>query len=275
MSAAKRGLGRGLEALLPDTEPKRDVPIADIVLPDSQPRRRFVEQGIMQLAASLKHHGVLQPLVVAKDPDAAEPSRFRLIAGERRLRAAKLAGLSHVPVFIRDDDDQRHFELALIENLQRSDLSPLEEAGAYERLLAESGLTQDALAKRLGVGRAKIALALRLLKLPADARRALEEGAITAGHAQAILSADPERRGAVLAAITARGLSVRAAERLAKEGSVIRKTQTQEQPEWTAELSRILGAKVRVTGSAGKGTLSISYHSADELDRIVGKLRRD
>lgn len=273
MSAPKRGLGRGLEALLPDVEPKREVPIADIKLPDSQPREKFVEQGLMQLAASIKHHGVLQPLVVADggsegDGDGAG---FRLIAGERRLRAAKLAGLSHVPVFVRSDDSQRHFELALIENLQRSDLSPLEEAKAYERLLAESELTQDALAQRLGIGRTKIALALRLLKLPAAAQRALGDGTITAGHAQAILSAAPERRQAVLDEITSRKLSVRAAERLAKGGSAPR--QAPAQPEWTGELSQALGTKVRVRGSAKRGTLSIAYHSADELDRIVRKLR--
>lgn len=274
MSAAKRGLGRGLEALLPDTEPKRDVPIADITLPDSQPRRRFVEQGTMQLAASIKHHGVLQPLVVAKDGAGEQGGGgFRLIAGERRLRAAKLAGLSHVPVFIRSDDAQRHFELALIENLQRSDLSPLEEAEAYERLLAESDVTQNALAERLGVGRAKIALALRLLKLPASARRALEDGTIDPGHAQAILAAAPERRQSVLEAVTAGQLSVRAAERLAKNTTTKSKASTQ--PAWAGELSRSLGTKVRVTGNAGRGTLSISYHSAAELDRIVGKLRRD
>lgn len=271
MSASKRGLGRGLEALLPDSEPKRDVAIADISLPDSQPRQRFVEQDIMQLATSIKHHGVLQPLVVTKAD--GEGSGYRLIAGERRLRAAKLAGLGHVPVFIRSDDTQRHFELALIENLQRSDLSPLEEAEAYERLLSESDLTQDALAKRLGIGRSKIALTLRLLQLPAAARQALESGSITAGHAQAILIAPPERRQAVLDAVTSRGLSVRAAERLAKGASG--KRASRDQPAWAEELARDLGAKVTVRGNAGKGTLSVSYHSAEELDRIVKKLRAD
>lgn len=269
MSAPKRGLGRGLESLLPDAEPKREVPISDIGLPDSQPRERFVEQGIMQLAASIRHHGVLQPLVVSEVGDG-----FRLIAGERRLRAAKLAGLSHVPVFVRSDDVQRHFELALIENLQRSDLSALEEAKAYERLLSESDLTQEALAKQLGIGRAKIALALRLLNLPAAARRALEEGAITAGHAQAILSAAPERQQPLLDAILKQGLSVRAAERLAQGRAASVRSQAPEPP-WAQELSKSLGAKVRVRGNVKRGTLSIAYHSADELDRIVRKLRRD
>ena len=267
MNAPKRGLGRGLEALLPDAEPKREVAIASIRLPDTQPREQFIEQGIMQLAASIKHHGVLQPLVVTEDGGG-----YRLIAGERRLRASKQAGLSHVPVFIRSDDTQRHFELALIENLQRSDLSPLEEAKAYERLLAESDVTQDDLSKRLGVGRSKIALALRLLKLPAAAQRALSEGRIQAGHAQAILSADPERQQAVLDAIVGQKLSVRAAEQLAK-GAAPR--QPAVQPAWADELSRSLGAKVQVRGNVKRGTLSIGYHSAAELERIVGRLKRD
>lgn len=269
MSAPKRGLGRGLEALLPDAEPKREIPIADITLPESQPRERFVEQEIMQLSASIKHHGVLQPLVVAEDGEG-----FRLIAGERRLRASKLAGLSHVPVFVRSDDSQRHFELALIENLQRSDLSPLEEAKAYERLLDETELTQDALASRLGVGRSKVALSLRLLKLPAAAQRALNEGRITAGHAQAVLAAGPERGSQVLDAILAKQLSVRAAERLAK-GNSVSSTRAVSQPGWAEELSRMLGTQVKVRGTAKRGTVSVSYNSPDELERVVGRLRRD
>jgi ParB family chromosome partitioning protein len=239
------------------------------MLPESQPRERFVEQEIMQLAASIKHHGVLQPLVVAEDGEG-----FRLIAGERRLRASKLAGLSHVPVFMRSDDSQRHFELALIENLQRSDLSPLEEAKAYERLLGESELTQEALASRLGVGRAKVALSLRLLKLPAAAQRALNEGRITAGHAQAVLAAGPERGPRVLDAILEKRLSVRAAERLAKGGGAP-SARPGGQPDWAEELSRTLGTQVKVRGTAKRGTLSVSYHSADELERVLGKLRRD
>lgn len=267
MSAPKRGLGRGLEALLPDTPPRREVAISDVRLPGSQPRERFSETGIRELAASITRHGILQPLVVAEDGDV-----FRLIAGERRLRAAKTAGLSHVPVFIRSDETQRHFELALIENLQRHDLTPLEEAKAFERLLAESELTQDGLAKQLGVSRGKIALALRLLNLPAEARRALDEGAISAGHAQAILAAPEEHRGRLLQVILADGLSVRAAERAAR--TVTAPRVVVEQPAWTRDLSRDLGAKVTLRGTARRGSLSIAYHSTEELDGIVARLRR-
>ncbi|MDP9212256.1 MAG: ParB/RepB/Spo0J family partition protein [bacterium] len=268
MSAPKRGLGRGLEALLPDPQPRQEVAVADIRLPGTQPRERFAEEGIASLSASIRHHGILQPLVVSEDGDG-----FRLIAGERRLRAAKAAGLSHVPVFIRSDEAQRHFELALIENLQRSDLSPLEEAQAFERLLAESELSQEGLAKRLGIGRSKIALAIRLLTLPVEARRALEEGKISAGHAQAVLAAAPERREVLLGKIIAEGLSVRAAERAAK-GSSSRPASTP-QPAWVTDLSRNLGARIAVRGNARRGSLTISYHSAEELEAIVERLRSE
>ncbi|MEX1113206.1 MAG: ParB/RepB/Spo0J family partition protein [Patescibacteria group bacterium] len=268
MSAPKRGLGRGLEALLPDTQPRQEVAVVDIQLPDTQPRERFGEAEIESLSASIRHHGILQPLVVSEDGGG-----FRLIAGERRLRAAKLAGLSHVPVFIRSDEAQRHFELALIENLQRSNLSPLEEARAFERLLSESGLSQEELAKRLGIGRSKIALTLRLLTLPADAGRALDEGRISAGHAQAILAAAPERREALLGKIIANGLSVRAAERAAKTGTS--RVAASPQPAWATDLARDLGARVTVRGSAGGGSLTIKYHSAGELETIVKRLRSE
>lgn len=266
----KRGLGRGLDALLPSAPADADateVAVNEINPAPDQPRRTFPEQALMALAYSVKQHGILQPLVVTKVDQG-----YQLIAGERRLRASKLAGLETVPVYIRTIEEHTRFELALLENLQREDLTPLEEARAYERLLAETNQTQDGLAKRLGISRAKIAASVRLLSLPTDIAKSLELGDITPGHAKVLvgLAADDQRR--LFEAIKAKGLTVREAERWRPGG---RKPATREPaPAWIQQLEQSLGTEVTRRGSDRQGSLQIRYHSAEELNALLARLLR-
>ena len=264
MSASKHGLGRGLDALLPQTEEKTELPISQIKPMPGQPRQHFAEKELTELAYSIRLHGILQPLVVAPDGES-----YHLIAGERRLRAAKLAGLSHVPVHIRTTEQQHHYELALIENIQRSDLSPIEEAIGYQKLLTDFNLSQEELAKRVGKSRSKIANLLRLLQLPANMQRALQEGTLTTGHALAILSRPPEEREALWHTVTAQGLNVRQTEAWQKP---VRKASPKPASPWLTRLSQDLGAKVEQQGTERKGKLVIHYHSREELDRLVETL---
>lgn len=266
----KRGLGRGLDALLPSddsTQPSSEVAIGLIRLPDTQPRQKFAEAPLKELAASIRQHGVLQPLVVT-----AAGTEYVLVAGERRLRASQLAGLTTVPVHVRDQAEQDRFELALLENLQREDLSPLEEARAYRSLLAGSDLTQEALAQRLGVSRSQIAGSVRLLTLPGDIAIALEEGRVSVGHAKLLVSLEGASQRQLFEAITSRGLTVRQAERW-RGGSRGRKTaQSAEQPAWLRQLEQSLGTAVSQSGTNQRGTLKISYHSTEQLNELLEKL---
>lgn len=266
----KRGLGRGLDALLPNDDQKRpvsEVAIGLIRLPDTQPRQKFAERPLRELAASIKQHGVLQPLVVT-----AAGSEYVLVAGERRLRASQLAGLTTVPVHVRDQAEQDRFELALLENLQREDLSPLEEARAYRSLLAGSDLTQEALSKRLGVSRSQIAGSVRLLTLPGDIAIALEEEAISVGHAKLLVGLDGPAQRRLFEAIIAKGLTVRQAERW--RGGANRQTVSRatESPAWLRQLEQSLGTGVSRSGTDRQGTLRISYHSTEQLNELLEKL---
>jgi ParB family chromosome partitioning protein len=278
---AKQALGRGLKALIPDTPRARtglvEVAVDRIQPSPSQPRGRFSDDALGELAASIAQHGVLQPLLVSE----WRPGSYRLIAGERRWRAAKLAGLSSVPAIIRERlDEDRHLELALVENLQRQDLTPLEEARAFEQLRSALGLSQAEIADRVGIDRSTVANALRLLKLPQDIQELVEDGALTAGHARALLGFADERERLAWARRAAEGgLSVRVVERAAarsrSEGaSKPRVSQPQDRNLRAAEerLSLRLGAKVEIRTRRRGGTIVISCGDQQELMRVFDLL---
>ncbi|HXF70104.1 MAG TPA: ParB/RepB/Spo0J family partition protein, partial [Thermoflexus sp.] len=215
--ARKFGLGKGLEALLPagETMGLLEVPIDAIEPNPHQPRRQIDEAELEELAQSIREHGLLQPLIVTQTQ--LEPPRYTLIAGERRWRAAQRAGLTTVPVVVREAAPQQMLELALVENLQRADLNPIEEAQAYRYLIETFGLTHEEVARRVGRSRATITNALRLLQLPPSIQAHLMEGRITEGHARALLMlSNPAQQEMVLRRILEEGLSVRAAEELAR-----------------------------------------------------------
>jgi ParB family chromosome partitioning protein len=289
----RKALGRGLSALIPGTaEPRADgrgaasdyflCPIERIQHASSQPRRYFDEARLEELAASIREQGIVQPLVVR----AGRDGQFVLVAGERRWRAAQRAGVHEVPVVIRNVSEQQAFELALVENLQREDLNPIEEAEAYRRLVEEHGYTQEQLADRLGRDRSTVANGLRLLKLPEAAQQALASGEISAGHARALLGLErPAAIKETLRLVAARGLSVRQTEALVRR---LRQAQT-ERAEREARprsanvrdleerLGRALQSRVRVLAKGNdtnRGRIEIAYGSLDELDRILEVLLR-
>jgi ParB family chromosome partitioning protein len=281
--AARRPLGRGLAALFgepeggPPADPASQRRIAiELIRPGAfQPRRRFAESELDALAQSIREKGVLQPLLVR--PLTGQEADFELVAGERRWRAAQRVGLHEVPVIIRPMADAEALEIALVENLQREDLSPLEEAEAYSRLMDEFGRTQAALAEALGKSRSHVANTVRLLSLPAPVRRRLDEGELTAGHARALLAvADP---AALAEEVVRRGLNVRATERL-----VQRRVETQHSPRrrpvrdvdtlaLERELAVLLGLRVTLEPKKRGGALTLHYASLDQLDRVLSLLR--
>jgi ParB family transcriptional regulator, chromosome partitioning protein len=284
MSERARGrqLGRGLAALFgevagdasADTATQRRVPI-ELIRPGAfQPRQRFAETELDALAQSIREKGILQPLLVR--PLAAEEAAFELVAGERRWRAAQRVGLHEVPVIVRTLADSEALEIALVENIQREDLSPLEEAEAYSRLMAEFGRTQASLAEAVGKSRSHVANTLRLLSLPAAVRRRLDEGELSAGHARALLAAaDP---AALAAEVVRRGLNVRATERLVqRRAETPRAARPRLRDADTVALERALGASLglRVTLEPKQrgGALTLHYASLDQLDRILRLLR--
>ncbi|WP_034342196.1 ParB/RepB/Spo0J family partition protein [Deinococcus misasensis] len=272
----RSNLGRGLDALLGKSslnpastsagEKLLILSIDQIQQAAYQPRQVFDPEALSELAASIKEKGVLQPLLVRKQGE-----KYEIIAGERRWRAARLAGLTEVPVILKDFNDLEALEIAIIENLQREDLNPVEEAVAYQKLL-EQGLNQEGVAKALGKGRSTVANALRLLALPAKALEALEGGQISAGHARAILALPEDDRLWALEQILTRGLNVRDAEALKRERP--EKGKTPKAPEERTfktielELARHIGTKVRIAGK-DKGKIELSYHSQEELERLL------
>ena len=277
----RKALGKGLEALFPATPAapppagERLVPVQDIVPNPDQPRRHFDEETLAALADSIRRHGLLQPLVVCAVGD-----RYELIAGERRLRAAQQAGLDRVPIVVREGSAEKRFELALIENLQREDLSPLEEAEAYRRLIDEYGLTQEEIAQRIGKSRPAVANALRLLALPAPVKAQVETGELSAGHARAVLSVDPAEQASFAREIAVAGVSKREAESRA----AARRPRPRPTPAPAAspdlhvravadELTRDLGTRVRIVRRGRGGAIEIEFYSDAELDRLVDRLR--
>jgi ParB family chromosome partitioning protein len=283
-SRPKRGLGRGLGALIPvepseepSAEGLAEVSIASIVPNPYQPRQSLAPESLAELADSIQEHGVLQPLIVSTLPPEAEPgqeARYQLIAGERRLEAARAAGLTTVPVIIKEVSSREMLALALVENLQRADLNPLEEASAYRQLMDEFGLTQEEVAAQVGKGRTTVANAVRLLKLPPVVKDALAEGRISEGHARALLPLREEQQGAALSLIVRRGLNVRQTEELVRRLLAEARTE-QAQPRPSPETQALeesfraaLGTKVNLYRSKKGGRLVIHFYSEEELESI-------
>jgi len=279
----RKALGRGLEALLPGGAPspeptpvvRESVPIGDVRPNPNQPRRHFDEEALASLAASIQRRGLLQPLVVRRTPDG-----YELIAGERRLRAAQRAGLPTVPVVVREADPEERLELALIENLQRENLSPLEEAEAYRHLIEVHGLTQDDVARAVGKSRPAIANALRLLALPDAVKAQLDGGDLSAGHARAVLSIGGETQRVEFARelVADRATKAEAERRAKRRQGTPGRSATGRRPEdvqWRAiaeDLTRMLGTKVRVTPRARGGTIEIEFYSEPELARLLERI---
>jgi len=264
VSKKASGLGRGLEALLPKgSGGVVRLPLTAIRPSASQPRKRFSQESLEELAASIREKGLLQPLLVRPKGEG-----YELVAGERRFRAAQMAGLSEVPAVVRDLTDREALELALVENLQREDLSPVEEARGYQTLL-EMGLTQEEVARRVGKARSTVANALRLLQLPEEVLEALDSGAITPGHARALLMLEPGDRLWGLREVLQKGLSVRQAEALRER--LGREKGPKEPSPLSLELSRHLGLPVRVLGGK-RGKVVIHYRSLEELEALLERL---
>lgn len=278
----RRGLGRGLEALIPTAEESAggllQVPVSAITPNPMQPRTVFDPDALSELAMSIRQHGLIQPLIVSQ----LGPERYQLIAGERRLQAARMAGLPTVPTMVKEVTPQNALELALVENIQRADLNPLEEAAAYRHLVEEFGLTQEQVAERVGKSRVSVTNTLRLLRLPAEVRQSLADGTIREGHARALLALPTiEAQIAALTTVAKKALSVRQTEELVRrlmadppgpkpERYVAPETRALEE-----EFRETLGTKVNLyRNRRGRGRLVIHFFSEEELqslyDVIVG-----
>ena len=278
----KRGLGRGLGALLSATPSEADtlieVPVDRVEVNPNQPRKAFDSSALSDLAASIKSSGIIQPVIVRR-----QGAGFQLVAGERRWRAARQAGLERIPAIVREVTDAESLELALVENLLREDLNPIEEAEAYQKLLAQFGWTQEELAQRVPRDRSSIANCLRLLRLPAPIRDDLRAGRLTMGHARALLSLSSEAdqtklRDEILAhswSVRATEDSARAAEDAARKRRGAPKAPRRRSPELMAleeSLQRVLMTRVRVTGNERRGRIEVSYATPDELERLSALL---
>jgi len=270
----RRALGRGLDALIPAAETRAgaaDIPVARISPNPHQPRQSIDEESLAELVASIREHGVIQPLIVTQVGD-----EYQLIAGERRWRAAQLAGLVTLPALVKETTPQQMLELALVENLQRADLNPLEEAGAYRELIDEFGLTQEQVAGRVGKSRTAVANTLRLLRLPEEIKQALAAGRISEGHARALLAlptAQLQRQA--LGIIEQRSLNVRQTEELVRRmqaeapeaGATTRPLSPQDRDAVDKFQAR-LGTRVNLVRSKQGGRLVIHFYSEEELQAI-------
>ena len=280
--AKKSGLGKGLGLLVGEADaetagmrPDSTLPIDKVQPNNGQPRKRFNPDELAELADSIKQNGILQPLLVRKHGD-----HYEIVAGERRYQAARLAGLDEVPVIIKEISDEEVFKLALIENLQRSDLTPLEEAQGYRQLIKEKGLTQEELAKALSKSRSAITNTLRLLDLPQEVQELVDDGKLTAGHARAILAVPSEEGRIKLAEkVVSERLSVRQTESLAPLFSVtenvekpVRIPQPQSFKRAARQMRLALDTNVKVKNVRGKNKIEIEFKSEDELARIVDLL---
>ncbi|MBP1737247.1 MAG: stage 0 sporulation protein [Oscillospiraceae bacterium] len=281
--AHERGLGKGLSALLGDAALQQQesssllLPISQVQPGLNQPRKHFDDDALHDLSDSIAEHGIIQPLTVRR----LSSGYYQIIAGERRWRAAKLAGLTEVPAVIIEADDRKVMELGLIENLQREDLSPMEEAEGYHSLMEDYGLTQEELAKRMGKSRSAIANTLRLLALPKEVREFVEAGQLTPGHARAVLSVSGETAQIQLAQRIVSGeLSVRQAESLSKRIADTAKAETAEKPtntndhifylkEVEKDLSSRFGRKVSISSGRKKGKLELEFYNSEDLDTLL------
>ncbi|MDR2596655.1 MAG: ParB/RepB/Spo0J family partition protein [Treponema sp.] len=294
----KIGLGKGLEALLDNNDDSeyttietQDPPavterkykivtensgrnivqlqVEKLVSNPGQPRKNFDETELQELAESIKTFGIIQPIIAADNGDGT----YIIIAGERRTRAAKLAGLNTVPVIIRDYTDQKRLEVSLIENIQRTDLNPIEEAAAYKNLMDFSGFSQDELAARVGKNRSTVANSLRLLKLPVEIQKSIEEGKVSSGHARALLSVtDAAEREKLFREILAGDVSVREAEKRASPSPATKVKKVKQQPPEIEDMAekfiQKLGTKVVIEGGINKGRILIDYYSMEDLERL-------
>jgi len=289
MTPTKRGLGKGLAALIPAKHAaaiparpegvERFLKLADIRPNRLQPRRPVRDEDLKELADSIKEKGVIEPVIVRRHPAGG----YELIAGERRLRASQRLGLAAIPAIVRQATDQEALEIALIENLHRENLNPMEEARGYQRLAKEFSLTQEQLAQKVGRERPTVANSLRLLTLPDEVQGMIEDGALTAGHARALLMLDDKRRQLALAGqVARRGLSVREAEALARgekaraaSGGKLKAPRALDQhlANIQGEMQRALGTRVRIVPqSKSRGRVEIEYYSNDDFERILQKM---
>ncbi len=274
---AKRGLGKGLDALFisdtlsPDIEESDKIVslrITEVEPNQAQPRKTFAPEQLEELAASVREHGIIQPIVVSKN----EKGFYTIIAGERRWRAARMANLKEIPAIIREYDEKTASEVALIENLQRENLNPMEEADGFRNLMDMYGMTQEEISEKIGKSRSAVANALRLLALKEPVRALVRDGKLSAGHARTLLAAADADQLALAEKVIAEGLSVRELERLVSLKRPAKKAPVK----YTAEIrdieerfSKKVGARVRVSGNAKKGKIEIAYSDAAEFERIL------
>ena len=283
--AAKKpsGLGRGLGALLGDEALKNDsggvltVPISQVENCSSQPRKAFDPEALEELAESIRQHGILQPLTVRR----LQSGYYQIIAGERRWRAARLAGLAEVPVLVIEADDRKAAELALVENLQREDLNPMEEAAGFQALMDGYRLTQEEAAKRVGKSRSAVANALRLLNLSKEVRALVEEGKLSGGHARALVPLTEELQKTAAALIIKDDLSVRQTELLVKKLTVEKKdapaknvTAVDYAAEAARELGERLGRPCKIVTGKKKGRIELEYYGVDDLNALLDALHQ-
>lgn len=285
----KRGLGTGMSALFGEPEtaaapaegetaPPTMLPLSRVEPRDDQPRKQFDPSALEELAESIRTYGMLQPITVRP----LDSGYYQIIAGERRWRAARLAGLREVPVNIVEADDKLSAELALVENLQRRDLNPLEEANGYRRLMQDYGLTQEEVAERVQKSRPAVANALRLLALDRDVLELVEQGSLSAGHARALLAvADPAARLSAAREAVEKGLSVRQVEQLAKAAAPKKPAPKKPVPagvdyakETAQALTEAMGRQVKLSGQGPTGTITLSFYSADDRERLIAALKK-
>lgn len=269
-TSARRGLGKGLGALLPQEGLVQDIAVEQVRPAPGQPRQRVDEEGLAELAQSVRAHGVLQPVLVR--PVAGG---YELVAGERRWRAAQLAGLKTIPAVVKEVDEAERLELALVENLQREDLNPMEEAAGFRQLVEKFGYTQEQLAARVGKSRSYVANTLRLLGLAEEVQEMVRAGRLSAGHARALLALpDGRAQVAVAEALVQRGASVREAEEMVRRqlqgGARERRPKEDEKwAPWEDRLRRVLGTKVSIRGGEERGRIEIQYYSRADLERLL------
>ena len=275
------GLGRGLGALLGDDVMKTEssgslsLPISQVETCSSQPRKRFDDESLQELADSISQHGIIQPLTVRK----LSSGYYQIIAGERRWRAARLAGLQEVPVIVIEADDRKAAELAMIENLQREDLNPMEEAAGFQSLIESYHMTQEEAAQRVGKSRSAVTNALRLLGLTPSVRKLVEEGKLSAGHARALVPLSPSLQESAANAIVSGGLSVRQTEALVKRLSAEKKDAQAKDPDevdYLSEAQNELKARlcrgVKIVPGRKKGRIELEYYGVDDLNDLLDAL---
>lgn len=282
---AKKGLGKGLDALFSgiDTasagETVVELKISEVEPDRSQPRRDFDEVKLAELAGSIKEHGVITPIIVKK----LDTGFYQIVAGERRWRASKIAEAKTIPAIVRDMTKEEFYQISMIENLQRQDLNPVEEAKGYKRLMDEFNFTQETISKKLGKSRSSVANSLRILNLPKEIISLLENGRLSLGHAKVLLSCDDEKQQLALAAKAAEeGLSVREIEQILKAAEAQKPKAKPKKPDLNLKLAlkayeekvtKGLGTKVRIAGNKSKGKIEIEYYGTEDLERIVNLMK--